>query len=69
MSPGIDRGFFLALLFRSIVASFATLEAIVLAVFAEPDIMRAVAKKTIFITLAFVFGLLANTAMEAFRHG
>ena len=47
----------------------ATLQAIVLPVFAEPYLVESLADNAILVALASIFNLVAYRAMETFSHG
>ena len=52
-----------------VVAGFATVEAVVLAVFGEPDAVIRMAKGAVFIAMAAIFRLAADAAVKDFsRH-
>lgn len=51
------------------VAGFAAVDAVILAVLAEADIMLAHAKRAVAFALAFVFGLVAQHTDECISHG
>jgi hypothetical protein len=54
---------------RYVVARLATLQAIVLAVFAEPHLVESLANDAILVALTGIFNLVAYRAMETFSHG
>ncbi len=54
--------------FGDVVAGFAALEAVVLAVLAEAYLVVALAQRTVLCAVAVLFNLLTNHAAESFGH-
>ncbi len=55
--------------FRSVVEGFAAVEAVVLAVGAEPDLVESLADGAVLVAVAALFILFADVALESFGHG